>query len=127
MPQRHHDGAGEGGGIHQVRAALLARVGQGVGQNQAAFGIGIDHLDGLAGHGGDDIAGPLRAAAGHVFDAGDEAPSPRTAGFSCAMARMAPSMAAPPAMSYFIFSMPSAGLMEMPPLSKVTPLPTRPR
>ena len=36
-------------------------------------------------------------------------------------------MAAPPAMSYFIFSMPSAGLMEMPPVSKVTPLPTRPR
>ena len=43
------------------------------------------------------------------------------------MARMAPIMAAPPAISYFIFSMPSAGLMEMPPLSKVTPLPTRPR
>ena len=36
-------------------------------------------------------------------------------------------MAAPPAMSYFIFSMPSAGLMEMPPVSKVTPLPTSPR
>ena len=49
------------------------------------------------------------------------------AGFNCAMARMAPSMAAPPAMSYFIFSMPSAGLMETPPVSKVTPLPTSPR
>ena len=43
------------------------------------------------------------------------------------MARMAPIMAAPPAMSYFIFSMPSAGLIEMPPVSKVTPLPTSPR
>ena len=43
------------------------------------------------------------------------------------MARMAPIMAAPPAMSYFIFSMPSAGLMEMPPVSKVTPLPTSPK
>ena len=43
------------------------------------------------------------------------------------MARMAPSTAAPPAMSYFIFSMPSAGLIEMPPVSKVTPLPTSPR
>ena len=42
------------------------------------------------------------------------------------MARMAPIMAAPPAMSYFIFSMPSAGLMEMPPVSNVMPLPTRP-
>jgi len=49
-----------------------------------------------------------------------------TFGLSSAMARMAPSMAAPPAMSYFIFSMPSAGLMEMPPVSKVTPLPTSP-
>ena len=39
---------------------------------------------------------------------------------------MTPSMVAPPAMSYFIFSMPSAGLMEMPPVSKVTALPTRP-
>ena len=48
-------------------------------------------------------------------------------GFSSAMARMAPIMAAPPAMSYFIFSMPSAGLMEIPPLSNVTPLPTSPR
>src|ERR1035441_9886248 len=49
------------------------------------------------------------------------------AGRSWAMARMAPIMAAPPAISYFIFSMPSDGLMEMPPVSKVTPLPTRPR
>ena len=49
------------------------------------------------------------------------------AGFSCAMACMAPITAAPPAMSYFIFSMPSEGLMEMPPVSKVTPLPTSPR
>ena len=39
---------------------------------------------------------------------------------------MTPIMVAPPAMSYFIFSMPSAGLMEMPPVSKVTALPTRP-
>ena len=44
-------------------------------------------------------------------------------GFNCAMARMAPSTAAAPHMSYFIFSMSWAGLMEMPPLSKVTPLP----
>ena len=51
----------------------------------------------------------------------------RTVGFSCAIARIAPSTAAPPPMSYFIFSMPSAGLMEMPPVSKVTPLPISPR
>ena len=51
----------------------------------------------------------------------------RTLGFSCAIARMAAIMAAAPAMSYFILSMSSAGLMEMPPVSKVMPLPTRPR
>ncbi len=43
------------------------------------------------------------------------------------MARMAPIMVAAPHMSYFIFSMPSAGLMLMPPESKVMPLPTSPR
>ena len=45
---------------------------------------------------------------------------------SSAMARIAPITAAPPAMSSFIRSMPSAGLIEMPPVSKVMPLPTRP-
>ena len=43
------------------------------------------------------------------------------------MARIAPMTAAPPAMSSFILSMPSAGLIEMPPVSNVMPLPTRPR
>ena len=42
------------------------------------------------------------------------------------MARIAQATAAPPAMSSFIRSMPSAGLIEMPPVSKVMPLPTRP-
>ena len=48
-------------------------------------------------------------------------------GFSWAMACMAPITAAPPAISYFIFSMPSAGLIEMPPVSNVTPLPINAR
>ena len=39
---------------------------------------------------------------------------------------MAPSTAAPPDMSVFIRCMPSDGLIEMPPVSKVTPLPTSP-
>ena len=43
------------------------------------------------------------------------------------MARMAQTTAAPPAMSSFIRSMPSAGLIEMPPVSNVMPLPTSPR
>ena len=61
-----------------------------------------------------------------MFSAAQTMAMTLTAGLSWAMARMAPIMAAPPAMSYFIFSMLSAGLMEMPPVSKVMPLPTRP-
>ena len=45
---------------------------------------------------------------------------------SIASARIAQITAAPPAMSSFIRSMPSAGLIEIPPASNVTPLPTKP-
>jgi len=61
-----------------------------------------------------------------MFSVAQTMPITLTFGLSMAMARMAPIMAAPPAISYFIFSIPSAGLMEMPPVSNVTPLPTRP-
>ena len=53
-------------------------------------------------------------------------PMTRIGALSSAIARIAQATAAPPAMSSFIRSMPSAGLIEMPPLSKVTPLPTSP-
>ncbi len=45
-------------------------------------------------------------------------------GFSSAMALIVPSTLAAPHMSNFISSMPAPGLMEMPPESKVMPLPT---
>ena len=48
-------------------------------------------------------------------------------GLSSAMARMAPITAAPPHISYFMRSIFSEGLIEMPPVSKVTALPTSPR
>ncbi len=41
-----------------------------------------------------------------------------------ASAIIVPTTAADPPMSHFMSSMPSAGLIEMPPVSKVTPLPT---
>ena len=126
VAERHHDGAGERGGVHQVGAALIGARKPGRRPESAVLGIGIDDLDGLAGHGGHDVARPLGAAARHILHAGDEGRH-RSGGFNWAMARMAPIMAAPPAISYFIFSMPSEGLMEMPPVSKVTPLPTSPR
>ena len=49
------------------------------------------------------------------------------AGFSRAMAPMVATTAAPPDISPFISSMPAAGLIEMPPVSKVMPLPTSAR
>jgi hypothetical protein len=50
----------------------------------------------------------------------------RIGALSSAIARIAHATAAPPAMSSFMRSMPSAGLIEMPPLSNVTPFPTSP-
>ena len=50
----------------------------------------------------------------------------RTGRPSAAIAPMPCSVPAPPAMSPFIASMPLAGLMEMPPVSKVIDLPTSP-
>ncbi len=62
-----------------------------------------------------------------MFSAMAMTASTATLGLRAAMAFMAPSTAAEPAMSLFMAPMPSAGLMEMPPESKVSPLPTRPR
>ena len=44
---------------------------------------------------------------------------------SSAIVRIVPSTVAAPHISYFISSMPRPGLREIPPVSKVTPLPTR--
>src|ERR1022692_2506584 len=70
VPKRHYDGSGERSRIHQMRAAQLLRIAEGIRQNQAPFRIGVDHLNGFAGERGDDIAGALRPAARHVFDGG---------------------------------------------------------
>ena len=51
-------------------------------------------------------------------------PTTLMAGFNSASARNTPSTLAAPAMSNFISSISPAGLMEMPPVSKVMPLPT---
>ena len=62
-----------------------------------------------------------------MFSVVGTTPTTRIGAFSSAIARMAQTTAAPPAMSSFIRSMPSAGLIEIPPVSNVIPLPTRPR
>ena len=51
-------------------------------------------------------------------------PTTLTAGLSSASAAKVPSTLAAPPMSNFISSISAAGLIEMPPVSKVTPLPT---
>ena len=60
-----------------------------------------------------------------MFSAAGTQPVTFTPSPSDAIARMAPITAAAPDMSAFISSMLAAGLMEMPPVSKVMPLPTR--
>ena len=72
VAERNHDGSGEGGGIDQMGAAELAGVAESVGENEAAFGIGVDDLDRLAGHGDLHVAGLLRFAGGHVFGGADD-------------------------------------------------------
>ena len=71
--------------------------------------------------------GAVAALAARVEAAGRRfVDAPVSGGVVGAVAGILSIMAAAPAMSYFIFSMPSAGLIEMPPVSKVMPLPTNP-
>ena len=68
MTQRDNDGAGERGGIDNVGAAELLRVRNGVDQDEAAFRIGVQDLNGFPGHRSNDVAGSLGFAAGHIFN-----------------------------------------------------------
>src|SRR6056297_2061812 len=84
VAERHDAGPSERGKInHAARLVGFLRVPQDVGQQKAAFGIGIDHFDRVALHRGDDVAGACRPVRGHVFHQPDEAhdiglgPAPR--------------------------------------------------
>ena len=59
-----------------------------------------------------------------MFSAAATTPTRFTFSFICATACTTPSTVPAPLMSYFISSMSAAGLSEMPPVSKVMPLPT---
>ena len=49
VSERHHHRAGERGEVdHGVRLDLLRGVGEGVGQDQAPLGVGVEHLDARA-------------------------------------------------------------------------------
>ena len=62
-----------------------------------------------------------------MFSHAGMTPTTLTGAFISASARSVPSTAAAPDMSNFISSISAAGLSEMPPVSKVMPLPTSAR
>ena len=125
MAEADQDRAGQRRKIDDRRRLVVALdVGDRVGKHEPAFGVGVDDLDRLARHGGDDVARPLGIAARHVLDQPADADD---VGLGLAQRERlkAPTTAPAPPMSHFIASMPAAGLIEMPPVSKVTPLPTK--
>src|ERR1700722_16799534 len=65
--ERDANRTGESCGVNQLGGAEFARVKHAVGENHAAFGVGVDHFDGFAGHGDLYVTGFLGAAAGHIF------------------------------------------------------------
>ena len=74
VPERDDDRAGQRREIdHEFRLEALVDVVQHVGEHEPAFGVGVDDLDRLARHRGDDVARPLRLAVGHVLDDPDRA------------------------------------------------------
>ena len=72
LAERHDDGPGQGREVdHRLRLEAVLRVPERIGEHEPAFGVGIDDLDGLAGHRRDDVAGPIGVAVGHVLDEAD--------------------------------------------------------
>jgi hypothetical protein len=63
----------QGGEVEQVGRAEAARVGQGVGEHEASFGVRVDHLDRLAVHRCEDVAGAEGAAADGILGGADDA------------------------------------------------------
>src|SRR5690606_25162742 len=58
---------------HNLRFEAILGVPERVGEHEAAFGVGVDHLDGLPGHRLHDVAGTLCGGRGHVLDQTDHA------------------------------------------------------
>ena len=67
MTECDHAGPGQCGDIDHHRGLEALGVGQCVTQDQAAFGIGVENLDGLARHAGDHVARLHGVAGGHVL------------------------------------------------------------
>ncbi len=65
--ERDDDGTCKSGGVHKMGGAELLRVMNSIREDEPTFGVGVENFDGLAGHGGLNVAGLLRSAAGHVL------------------------------------------------------------
>ena len=125
MPERHDASAGQRRDVDHGGGLEAARVVKRIAQDQPAFGVGVEDLHRLPGGAGGDVAGLDRLAARHVLDGGDEADDVAAAGRSSRDETSSRRCtAAAPLMSNFISSMAAGSLSEMPPVSKVTPLPT---
>ena len=74
VAERHQDRARQSRKIDdEFRLEPVLDVPQEVGEHEPALRVGIDDLDGLAGHRGHDVAGTLGLAVRHVFDEADHA------------------------------------------------------
>ena len=125
VAERDDDRAGQRGEIdHAARLEALLRVPEHVGQHEPALGVGVDHLDGVALHRAHHVARALRLAVGHVLDQARPAPTTLAGALRSARVFITPATTPAPPMSMVISSMPAPGLIEMPPVSKTTPLPT---
>jgi hypothetical protein len=65
--QRDDDSASQRGGVNQMSGSELLGVMYSIREDQAALSIGVQNFDGLARHGGLNVAGFLSFAAGHIF------------------------------------------------------------
>ena len=123
LSQRNHYRARQRRQInHELRLETFLRVPQRIGQNETAFSIRIQHFNRLTRHGGHNIAGALCIAIGHIFNQTDN-PDCIDLCFARSQRSIRPVTAAAPPISPFMSSIPPAGLMEIPPVSKHTPLP----
>ena len=112
--------------VDQMRRAELLGVPQAVAEDEPALGVGVVDLDRQPGRAVSTSPGFIARPPGMFSVDGDDDDRRGSATRSSATRGSAAMTVAPPAMSSFIRSMPSAGLIEMPPVSNVMPLPTKP-
>ena len=79
-PSATTNGAGQRGHVDDDRGLEAPRVVERIAQDEAAFGVGVEDLDGETGGAGDDVARLDGAAVRHVFAGGHEADDVAAAG-----------------------------------------------